>query len=82
MAKLSYAVLHGPIHHPDTGQIGSVLQTEGTAQIKPVKSIELTAGVVTVVVPNAKDKKRFTTFLIPLTGFTHTVLALEENSKV
>lgn len=72
--ELSYGVLHGPIHHPDTGTYGPTLIVKGDAQNKPVVSMTLEAGLVTVLIPSAKDKKQSKTFLIPLTGFTHTVL--------
>jgi hypothetical protein len=73
--ELSYAVLHGSIHHPDTGQIGPVLTLKGDSAHKAVKSMIQLNGEVVVEVPNAKNPKLTTTFLIDNSGFTHRVLA-------
>lgn len=74
--SLSYAVLHGPIHHPDTGEIRRVLTAKGDGLNKAVK-MTLFGDKVLVEVPFAKNSKKFAKLVIPLTGFTHTVLADE-----
>lgn len=82
MAKLnlSYAVLHGVIHSPETGQIGAVLQakTDATRKGTPM-TLDTDTGIVTVEVPVPRSKS-VKKFLIPLTGFTHTILSDEKNS--
>lgn len=79
--KLSYGVLHGTIHSPETGTFGAVLQakTDATRKGTPM-TLDTETSIVTVEVPIPRSKN-VKKFLIPLTGFTHTVLADEENSK-
>ena len=84
--SLSYAVLHGPIHSPDTGVLGPVLQAKGDSARKGTPMfLDTDTGIVTVDVPVAQSKgKGIKKFLIPFTGFTHTVqeaVEIEKNSK-
>jgi len=72
--QLSYAVLHGPIHTPETGQYGPVLSALRTNNVKAVKMTQLD-GEVLVEIPYAKDPKKVSRMLISNTGFTHRVLA-------
>ncbi len=71
--KLSYAVLHGPIHHPSIGQIGPVLQSVSDSQRSAV-TMTVCEPWVLLEVPSKKDKKKTVELLIPTSGFTHTVL--------
>lgn len=78
MARLlSYAVLHGPIHHPATGQFGPVLQDHDDSARKGVKMTQLD-GEVLVEVPMKQNPKKTVSFLIDNSGFTHRVLAKNE----
>ena len=78
MARLlSYAVLHGPIHHPETGQFGPVLQDHDDSARKGVKMVQLD-GEVLVEVPAKLNPGKKLPFLIDNSGFTHRVLANNE----
>lgn len=79
-SQLSYAVLHGPIHHPDTGQFGPVLSNKSDGIRSGLKMTQLD-GEVMIEVPNKKVPKKTLKFLVDNSGFTHRVLAAsEENS--
>lgn len=71
---LSYAVLHGPIHHPETGSYGPVLSMVADGARKAVKMTQL-EGQVLLEIPCAKNPKKTMEFLIDNSGFTHRVLA-------
>ncbi len=84
--QLSYGNLHSVIHSPETGQLGPVLQTVGDSARKGTPMfLDTETSIVTVDVPLAQGKgKGIKKFLIPLTGFTHVVLAeapIETNRK-
>ena len=73
LKQLSYAVLHGPIHTPETGQYGPVLSSLRMNNVKAVKMTQLD-GEVLVEIPESKDPKKTKKILISNTGFTHRVL--------
>ena len=81
--KLSYGNLHGPIHSPETGSYGPVLQSTGDSARKGTPmTLDTDTGIVTVEVPVAQSKgKGMRRFLIPLSGFTHTVAVDEAPRK-
>lgn len=77
---LSYAVLHGPIHHPATGQFGPVIQSWTDSARKAIKMTQLD-GEVMLEVPEIKNSKKTYKFLIDNSGFTHRVLMDDETNN-
>jgi hypothetical protein len=76
MQKLKYAVLHGPIHYPETGQYGPVLSDTADSIHKAVAMTQL-EGEVLVEIPVKNNPKKKVKVLIDNSGFTHRVLADE-----
>ncbi len=72
--EISYATMHGHIHHPETGQFGPTLQNWSDTARKATK-MTLCEPWVLVEVPAQKNPKKIIQFLVPVTGFIHTVLA-------
>jgi hypothetical protein len=72
--ELDYAVLHGVIHTPETGQLGPVLQNKSDSLRKAV-TMTISEPWVIVEVRDAKDPKKIHVLPVPITGFTHTRLA-------
>jgi hypothetical protein len=70
--KLSYAVLHAPVHVPDMGSIGPTLSTIKNPTIKQLESMTLEDGFVTIKVASSKQVFEV---LVPITSFTHMVVA-------
>jgi hypothetical protein len=69
---VDHAVCHGVMHYPGIGQFGPTLNRN---QVGSVKVLDMTMGDSFVTVEVQGPQLNKATVLIPLTGFTHIVLA-------
>lgn len=71
--EVVYAVMHGPIHTPQAGHLKQVLKNTSDPENRAVK-MKISGDFVVVTATNPATKKSVE-ILVPLTGFTHLVLA-------
>jgi hypothetical protein len=71
--KVTYAKMHAGIHTPQSGQLKDTLTAVGDPSNAPVKMV-IEGGFVKVTAKNASTKREVD-ILVPLTNFTHLVLA-------